>query len=76
LVGVIDACAPPPKKRKTREDKAVTKWVRIHRHKYTSNKEAVRTYIELYGGTLDQLYEIDLKNDLKRNPLSKPEKNV
>ena len=51
----------------------ITKWVRVHRHKYTSNKGAVRAYIEINGGTLAQLYEIDLKNDLKRNPLSKPE---
>lgn len=73
LVGVIDACTPPKKPRKKQGDKPVTKWVRVHRHKYSSNKGAVRAYIEINGGTLAQLYEIDLKNDLKRNPLSKPE---
>ena len=55
---------------------AVTKWVRKNRHKYTTNIGSVRAYIEIYGGTLAQLYEIDLKNDLKRNPLSKPKKTT
>jgi hypothetical protein len=75
LVGVIDACAPPPKKPKKREDKPVTKWVREHRSEYRSNKDTVRAYIKLHGGTIRQLYDTDLKNDLKNNPLSLPKKS-
>jgi len=76
LYGYIDACTPPKKTRKTQGAKPVTKWVRKNRHKYTTNIGSVRAYIEIYGGTLAQLYEIDLKNDLKRNPLSKPKKTT
>jgi len=54
----------------------VTKWVRQHWHKYGYNKrETVRRYILVNGGTLNQLYEINLKNDLKKNPLLKPKKS-
>lgn len=54
----------------------VTKWVRKHWHKYNYRQsEAVRKYIEIHGGTFDQLYKIDLKNDLKKNPLLKPKKS-
>lgn len=64
----------PPKGKPDRHD--VTKWVRKNWHKYGYNKaETVRKYIEIHAGTFDQLYKIDLKNDLKQNPLSNPKKS-
>ena len=57
-----------------KSEHAVTKWVRKNRHKYRTNAEAVRAFIQLHGGEFKQLYKTDLHNDLGNNPLSKPKK--
>ncbi len=51
----------------------ITKWIRKHGHKYRYNTDGVKAYVEQHGGKYAKLY-VDLRNDLKKNPLSKPKK--
>ena len=63
----------PSKKSRQQPEHPITKWVRRYRSKYRSNAEAVREYIAIHGGNYAKLSQ-DLKNDLKKKPLSTPKK--
>jgi hypothetical protein len=64
------ALVKPEKLSRAQPDKPVTKFVRKHRHKYSSNRECIRAFIEIHGGRRAKL-ENDVKNDLKKRPLAK-----
>lgn len=59
-----------PKASRMKSDKPITKWYRVHGHKYAKKAEAVRAYLELNDKDVqrwESKYYADLNNDLNKD---------